>query len=82
MAVSKATTTKDLTSEDLTAQAVDPQPTRDQLVDRIVEHSDPDMVADVKAPKTVKVTSPAGTTTEVPEGLVEVLQASGYSKSK
>lgn len=82
MAVSKATTTSDLTAEDLTAKAQDTLPTREQMVQRVVEHSDPNMVAKVDAPKTVKVTSPAGTVTEVPEGIVDALLDSGYSKSK
>lgn len=82
MAVDKGTTTNDLTAEDLTAKAEDTLPTREQMVERIVEHSDPDMLAKVDAPKTVKVKSPAGTVTEVPEGIVDALLESGYSKNK
>lgn len=82
MAVDRATTTADLTAEDLTAKAQDTLPTREQMVQRVVDHSDPDMVAKVDAPKTVKVKSPAGTVTEVPEGIVAALLDSGYSKSK
>lgn len=82
MAVEKATTTGDLSSEDLTAKAQDTLPTREQMVDRVVEHSAPETAAKVDAPKTVKVKSPAGTVTEVPEGIVDALLTSGYSKSK
>jgi hypothetical protein len=77
MAIDKATT-----SEDLTASAQDTLPTREQLVERVVEHTDPSTLAKVDAPKTVKVKSPAGTVTEVPEGIVGALLDSGYSKSK
>lgn len=81
MAVNKATTVKDLSTEDLTASAVDPQPTRPELVERVVEHSDSDLVAKTADVKYVKVTSPAGTVTEVPESLVDALKDSGYSTS-
>lgn len=37
---------------------------------------------EVSTPKTVKVTSPSGSVTEVPEGIVETLLGSGYTKSK
>ena len=83
MAVKKATTTNDLTSpEDVTAQAVDLSPTRADLVESVTEVTDPNMVEDVKAVKTVKVKSPAGFVTEVPEGIAGTLLDSGYSKSK
>lgn len=82
MAVKKATTTSDLTTEDLTASAVDPSPTRDDLVAGVEESTSKDMLAKVDEPKTVKVKSPAGSVTEVPEGIVDALLASGYSKSK
>jgi hypothetical protein len=82
MAKSTVTKTDDLTAEDLTAKAEDTLPTREQMVARIEEATDPNVVAKVDAPKTVKVTSPAGTTTEVPEGIVDALLESGYSKSK
>ena len=77
MAIKKATTT-----EDLTASAESPSPSLDELVERVGEVSDPAVLADVKSPKTVKVKSPAGFVTEVPEALVDVLLASGYSKPK
>lgn len=76
MAIKKATTT-----EELTASAVDPQPSREDLVRRVVEHTDPEMVARVEPIKTVKVTSPLGGVTEVPESIVDALVESGYSKS-
>ena len=82
MAVKKATTTSDLTAEDLTASAVDPTPTREDVAAGIVEHTSDEMVADVKAPKATKVKSPAGSVTEVPESIVQALLDSGYSKSK
>ena len=77
MAVKKATTT-----EDLTASAADASPTLADDVERISEATAPEMVADVKAPKAVKVKSPAGFVSEVPEGIVDALLDSGYSKSK
>lgn len=77
MAVKKATTT-----EDLTASAENPAPTRDELVAGVEESTSSDMVAKVDAPKTVKVKSPTGAVTEVPEGIVDALLDSGYSKSK
>lgn len=78
----KVTTTSDLTAEDLTAKAENTLPTREQMVERITEHTDPDVLADVEQPKTVKVKSPSGDVTEVPEGIVDALLDSGYSKSK
>jgi len=77
MAVKKATTT-----EDLTASAEAAGPSLDEQVERIVEATDPSVVADVKAPKTVKLKSPAGFVSEVPEGIVDALLDSGYSKTK
>lgn len=77
MAVKKATTT-----EDLTASAEDPQPTRDELVEQVTEHTDPEMVADVEQPKTFKVKAPSGQVTEVPESILQALLDSGFSKTK
>ena len=82
MAVKKATTTSDLTAEDLTASAVDPQPTRADMVAGVEEHTSKDVLAKVDEPKTTKVKSPAGSVTEVPESIVQALLDSGYSKSK
>ena len=82
MAIKKATTTADLTSDDLTASAVDPQPTREDIVAGVEEHTSPDMLAKVDQPKTVKVKSPAGFVSEVPESILDALLDSGYSKSK
>lgn len=79
MAVKKATTTSDLTTE--LEPGVDASPTREDAVERIVEHTDPKMVAEVKDVKYVKVKSPTGFTSEVPESLVAALVQSGYSKS-
>lgn len=77
MAVKKATTT-----EDLTASAEAATPTLEERVAQTVELTDPAVVADVEQPKTVKVKSPFGAVTEVPEGIVDALLESGYSKSK
>lgn len=77
MAVKKATTT-----DDLTAKAEDPTPTRDELVAQVEEATDPAVVANVKAVKTVKVKAPSGHVSEVPESIVKALLDSGYSKSK
>lgn len=81
MAVKKPTMTSDLTGI-LEEQGVDPAPTRADLVERVVEASDPAMAADVKAPKSVKVKSPFGSVVEVPENILDALLDSGYSKSK
>ena len=77
MAVKKATTI-----DDLTAAAEDVSPTLEQQVAQVEELTDPAMVADVDSPKYVKVKSPAGAVTEVPEGIVDALVDSGYSKTK
>ena len=77
MAVKKATTT-----EDLTKSAESPAPTLSERVAQVEELSDPAMVAEVEAPKTVKVKSPFGAVTEVPESIVDALLESGYTKSK
>ena len=77
MAVKKATTT-----EDLTASAESASPTLEEQVAQVSELTDPAVVAKVDQPKTVKVKSPAGFVSEVPEGIVDALLDSGYSKSK
>jgi len=77
MSIKKATTT-----EDLTASAEDLSPSLEQEVSRVEEHTAPEMVADVSKVKYVKVKSPLGSVTEVPEGIVGALVESGYSKSK
>lgn len=77
MAVKKATTT-----DDLTAEATDLSPTHEDRVAQISDLTDPAMVADVQEVKSVKVKSPFGAVTEVPEGIVDALLDSGYSKSK
>jgi hypothetical protein len=73
MAAKKATTTDDLRNEQQVAN--------DDQAGKVTELTDPAMVADVDAPKTVKVKSPTGAVTEVPEGIVDALLDSGYSKS-
>jgi hypothetical protein len=82
MAAKKATTTSDLSGDDLTATAQDPSPTQEDALASIEELTDPAVVAKVEQPKTVKVKSPLGAVTEVPEGIVDSLLDSGYSKSK
>jgi hypothetical protein len=79
MTVKKATTTSDLTTNQV-EDGVSPSLTRDQMVERIVEHSDPEMAAEVKERKSTKLTSPTGFVTEVPDELVDALVESGYSK--
>lgn len=77
MAIKKATNT-----EDLTKSAESPAPTLSERVAQVEELTDPAMVAEVEAPKTVKVKSPFGAVTEVPESIVDALIESGYTKSK
>lgn len=77
MAVKKATTT-----DDLTAAAEDVSPTLEAQVAQVSDLTDPAMVAKVEDVKYVKVQSPSGSVTEVPEGIVGALLDSGYSKSK
>jgi hypothetical protein len=77
VATKKATTT-----DDLTASAESASPTPEERVASVEELTDPSVVAKVEQPKTVKVKSPLGQTTEVPEGIVDALLDSGFSKSK
>jgi hypothetical protein len=79
MAVKKATTTSDVTAPAVEG-GVAPSLTREQMVARVEEHSDPDMVAEVKERSYTKVTSPAGYVTEVPDEIVDALVESGYTK--
>lgn len=74
MAIQKPTTTADVKqNEQQVANA--------KQAEAVAELTDPAMVADVEQVKTVKVKSPLGAETEVPESLVEALLDSGYSKS-
>lgn len=84
MAVTKPTTTKDVaTTPDLTDTAAAAGPTEAERVEQIVELTDPAVVADVQAPKTVRVKNPwDGAITEVPESIVGALVDSGYTKTK
>ncbi|GAB3776761.1 hypothetical protein FB382_004401 [Nocardioides ginsengisegetis] len=77
MPIKKATTTEDLTAS---AEATDPTP--QELVDRVEEHTAPEVVARVDDVQYVKVKSPTGDVTTVPEGILDALLESGYSKSK
>lgn len=79
MAVKKATTTEDVTAPAV-EDGVAPSPTREDMVKRVEEHTDPDMVAEVKERKYTKLTSPSGFVTEVPNEIVDALLESGYSK--
>ena len=74
MATKKATTTDDLRNEQQVAN--------DDQLEKVGELTDPSVVADVEQVKTVKVKSPSGAVTEVPEGIVDALLDSGYSKTK
>ncbi len=75
MAVKKPTTTEDVTqNEQQVANA--------EQLDKVSELTDPSVVVESEDAKTVKVKSPLGHVTEVPESIVEALLDSGYSKSK
>lgn len=52
----------------------------DQLT-KVSDLTDQSVVANVDAPKTVKVKSPSGAVTEVPADIVDALIDSGYSKT-
>lgn len=83
MAIQKATTTSDVKSTpDLTATGESASPTLADIVKGIEENTDPAVVAKVKAPGYVTVTSPSGVKSEVPESIAGALVESGYSKSK
>ncbi len=58
------------------------QVANDDQLTKVSDLTQPETVADVETPKTVKVKSPLGHVSEVPEGIVAVLLDSGYSKSK
>lgn len=58
------------------------QVANDDQLTKVSDLSAPETAADVEAPKTVKVKSPLGAVTEVPEGIVDALLESGYSKTK
>ena len=75
MAIKKATTTDDVKPNEA-------QVANQEQDAKVADLTDPSVVAKVDAPKTVKVTSPLGSVTEVPEGIVDALLESGYSKSK
>ena len=58
------------------------QVANDDQLTKVSDLTGQEMVAKVDEPKTVKVKSPLGAVTEVPEGIVDALLDSGYSKSK
>lgn len=74
MATKKATTTEDLRSEQQVAN--------DDQLEAVADLTDESVLADVEEPKTVKVKSPTGAVTEVPETILDALLDSGYSKTK
>lgn len=87
MAVKKATTTDDLTKVEgespeapKVEDGVSTAPTREQMVARVEEHTDPDMVAEVKKPGYTRVTSPQGFESTVPDSILGSLLESGYTK--
>jgi hypothetical protein len=51
-------------------------------LEKVATLSDVSMMADVQEHKYVRLTSPSGAVTEVPEGIVDALVESGYSKKK
>lgn len=74
MAIKKATTTDDIKqNEQQVANA--------EQAEAVSELTDPSMLAEPERVKTVRVKSPLGAVTEVPEGIVDALLDSGYSKS-
>ncbi|MGN6245118.1 MAG: hypothetical protein ACTHQ3_15810 [Motilibacteraceae bacterium] len=77
MATKKATTTDDVQVDETATP-----PTLGEQVAAVEENTDPAMVADVDQPKTVKVKSPAGFVTEVPQDIVDALKDSGYKLTK
>ena len=58
------------------------QVANDDQLTKVSDLTQPETVAEVESPKTVKVKSPLGHVSEVPEGIVAALLDSGYSKSK
>lgn len=58
------------------------QVANDDQLTKVSDLTQPETVAEVESPKTVKVKSPLGQVTEVPEGIVAALLDSGYSKTK
>lgn len=78
MATQKATTTSDVKDNVLGESSELPQVEQAS----VEELSSPEILANPEQPKTVKVKSPTGSVTEVPESIVDALTDSGYSKSK
>ena len=58
------------------------QVANDDQLTKVSDLTAEENLAEVESPKTVKVKSPLGAVTEVPEGIVDALLESGYSKSK
>lgn len=54
----------------------------DEQIAKVSDLTDPAVVVDSEQPKAVKVKSPTGHVTEVPEGIVQALLDSGYSKTR
>lgn len=51
-------------------------------LEKVFKLSDVSMLAEVQEPKYVRLASPTGAVTEVPEGIAQALLDSGYSKKK
>lgn len=77
MAVRKPTTTADLTSNADVAP-----PTFEDQIAAVGDLTDAAMLAKVNSLKTIKVTSPAGVVTEVPQDILQALKDSGYKTGK
>ena len=58
------------------------QVANDDQLTKVSDLTADEVVAEVEAPKTVKVKSPMGAVTEVPEDIVDALLDSGYKKTK
>lgn len=58
------------------------QVANDDQLTKVSDLTQPETVAEVESPKTVKVKSPLGHVSEVPESILDALLSSGYSKSK
>ena len=79
MAIKKATTTDDV-NDDKGSDGENKLPlTAEERLAEVESQSTPEILADVEKPKTVKVKSPAGFTTEVPEDIKQALLDSGYT---
>lgn len=58
------------------------QVANDDQLTKVSDLTATEVVVEAEAPKTFKVKSPLGAVTEVPEGIVEALLESGYTKTR